>query len=210
MERSLTALLAEGLTEVGFDARPAQRDPLVTLSELLAVWGQRINLTGHRTPEEILRRLVLDAAALSRQLPPLRSLADVGSGAGFPGLPLAVLDPELRVTLVEVRARRHHFQRAAIRALGLENAIAVLGRAEEIEARPHEAAIAQALAKPALAVARLLPWVEPGGWILLPGGESPPEVPARPGVEHVRSVAYQVPLDGPRRTLWLGRARTRD
>jgi hypothetical protein len=121
-----------------------------------------------------------------------------------------VLGPERLVTRVEARLRRHHFQRAAIREIGLANARPLLGRIEEIEPEPHAAAVAQAMARPAVAVERMLPWVEPGGWILVPGGERAPVVPERPGLEPVRCVRYQVPAGGPSRTLWLGRVVARE
>ena len=110
----------------------------------------------------------LDAAALTAQLPEIASLADIGSGAGFPGLPFAILRADCRVTLVESRERRHHFQRQVIRQLGLDNVRAELGRAEALEPSLHAAAIAQAVARPADALPLLLPWVEIGGLLLFP------------------------------------------
>lgn len=172
---------------------------------MLAEWSRRLNLTAHRTVDAIVRRLLLEAAALAAQIPLLTSLADIGSGAGFPGLPIAVLRPECGVTLVEARQKRHHFQRAVVRELGLGNAVPVLGRAETLEPRPHAAAIAQALAPPSRAIPWLLPWVAIGGLVLLPGSAVPPEVPERPGVSFEATIRYRVPCGGPNRTLWIGR-----
>lgn len=199
--------LARGLSELSVEVAPEQQQMLLDLADLTDAWGQRLNLTGHRGPTRIVERLVLDAAALLGVLPLLASLADLGSGAGYPGLPLAVLCPRLRVTLVESRERRHHFQRAARRALGLENAYPLLGRAEELAAEPHSAAIAQAMARPERALEYMLPWVEPGGWLLLPGAESPPQVPRDRRWLEVEVRRYRVPLGGPDRTLWLGKRR---
>ena len=72
------------------------------------------------------------------------------------GLPLAILHPRRRVTLVESRERRHHFQRAAVRELGLGNVEPQLGRAESLEARPHDAVVAQAMARQGREFARVL------------------------------------------------------
>jgi len=199
-------LLVEGLAELQLVVSETQLEQLLDLSLLLAHWSKRINLTGHRSAPEIARRLILDAAALSTRLPELASLADIGSGAGFPGLPIAVLRASCRVTLVESRERRHHFQREAIRRLGLANISARLGRAESLEPTLHRAAIAQAVAKPADALPLLLRWVESGGLLLLPGSHPPPKAPLDdPRTSFEPVVTYQVPLGGARRTLWIAR-----
>ena len=175
------------------------------LAELLARWSARMNLTGHGDAEAVVRRLILDALALDRQLPKVSSMVDLGSGAGFPGLPIALLHPERSVTLVESRERRHHFQRAAVRELGIGNAILRLGRAEELPPEPHALVTAQAMATPRQAVIWMLPWAEAGGILALPlsAAQSPPGSIEGVGAESVSS--YTVPLGGPRRALWLGR-----
>jgi 16S rRNA (guanine527-N7)-methyltransferase len=200
-------LLETGLAELGLAAGPATIEALVALAEHVAAWGQRINLSGHRSADQVVRRLVLDAAALLAAAPPFESLADLGSGAGFPGLPIAILRPELRVTLVEARERRHHFQRFAVRQLALSNVRALRGRAEELEPELHAAAVAQAIASPERAVAWMLPWVRVGGWLLLPGGEDPPRVPTCAALGPAEIRRYRVPGDGVERTLWLAQRR---
>jgi 16S rRNA (guanine527-N7)-methyltransferase len=200
-------LLIDGLGELEIAASPKQTKALIALASLLARWSRRMNLTAHLTPDAITRGLLLESAALATRIPPVASLADIGSGAGFPGLPVAILWPEIRVTLVESRQKRHHFQRAAIRELGLSNATPKLGRSEDLEPRPHGAAIAQALAPPERALPWMLPWVEVGGFVLLPGSSTPPEIPERRDVSFEDRVRYRVPCGGPERTLWIGRYR---
>ena len=200
------AALELGLGELGIPASPAQLEQLLGLARLVETWGARINLTGHRGASAILERLVLGSAALVAQLPDLESLADLGSGAGFPGLPAAILRPRCRVTLVESREKRHHFQRAACRELGLANAIPLRGRAEALPAQPHAAAVAQAMAKPREALAWAARWVEPGGLVAIPGGADPPDLPElESGVRAERIARYRDPCGGPARTLWIGR-----
>lgn len=202
---SLRDLLEAGLAELGLptDIAPA----LGTLCELLAQWARRMNLTGHHTAEAIARRLVLDAIALGTALPeqPPSSLADLGSGAGFPGLPLAVRWPACTITLVEARERRHHFQRAAMRTLGLVNVEPQRGRIEALPPRPHRIVVAQALAEADQAIEWMLPWVAPGGWLALPRSEDAAPVGHAPGLEPGRAIPYRVPLGGPGRVLWLAR-----
>lgn len=199
------ARLLAGFGELSLRAEPAQSEALLRLAALLERWAQRINLSAHRDVEAIVARLILDAAALSQQLPPARTLVDLGSGAGFPGLPLAVLRAECSALLVEAREKRHHFQRAAVRELALANVECLCGRAEQLEPRPGELVIGQAVAKPARALAWMKPWAKIGGWLALPGGESPPSIAPSADVVAERVIEYQVPGGGPRRTLWLGR-----
>lgn len=198
-------LLEAGALELGIDLDPWQRGRLLELADHLALWAPRLNLTSHRTSAGILRRLVLDALAMERLLPEAPEIVDLGSGAGFPGLPLAISRRASRITLVESRERRHHFQRSAIRALALPNVVAVRGRIEEIEARTSTGVVAQALARPRQALELALPWCGPGGWVALPGGETPPDPGSAPGLAGSEVLTYAVPCGGPRRTLWLGR-----
>ena len=202
-EAAVESLLRQGLGELGLASSHAR--PLARLCQLLHVWAGRMSLTGHRTPEVIARRLVLDALALERKLPEAPSLVDLGSGAGFPGLPIAVVRPACRVTLVESRERRHHFQRAAIRELGLSTVEPLRGRAESLEPRPHAIAVAQGMAAPGQVAAWLLRWVEPGGLVAIPGGSAPTPIAAPPGLDEGQVSTYRVPLGGPERTLWLAR-----
>jgi len=197
-------LLDRGLAELDLHVTSTQRDRLLELAALLERWSVRINLTGHRGLEAIVHRLVLDAAALLAELPAPPSVADLGSGAGFPGLPAAILWPGTSVTLVESRERRHHFQRAACRALELSNARPLRGRAEALEASEHALVVAQAMAQPTEALHWMIPWATAGGLLALPGALEPP-FPQDPRVELVRVARYCVPCGGPSRTLWVGR-----
>ncbi|HEY7976258.1 MAG TPA: 16S rRNA (guanine(527)-N(7))-methyltransferase RsmG, partial [Ktedonobacterales bacterium] len=107
------------------------------LRDLLLDWNTRVNLTSITEPSEIVTRhfldaltcaLALSAETRSRQL----RLLDVGSGAGFPGLPLAIVFPRWQVTLLEATGKKTRFQEAAIAELGLTNAHPLHARAEEL------------------------------------------------------------------------------
>jgi 16S rRNA (guanine527-N7)-methyltransferase len=199
-------LLEAGFAELELDLTADRREKLLALAVLLAAWAPRLNLTAHRSQTAIVHRLILDAVALSQALPEEPgSLADLGSGAGFPGLPLAVLWPGTRVTLIESRERRVHFQRAAIRALEVRNVRALWGRSDQITREPQDLVIAQALAAPDRALQLLVPWSRPGGLLALPGAEQPPAPAEHPDVTALGVQRYRVPCGGPERTLWLGR-----
>jgi 16S rRNA (guanine527-N7)-methyltransferase len=204
-EDSLEELLEAGLAELGRAPAPGQLEKLAQLARLLAHWSTRFNLTAHPDASSIARRLILDAAALLAALPAFESAADLGSGAGFPGLPFAILEPERRVILVDSRRRRHHFQREAIRTLSLPNVESVHGRLESLQPTASSAVIAQALAKPEKVLAWMVEWAEPGGLLAIPGGERAPDPGPLRNVRTLEQTTYQVPLNGPRRTLWMGR-----
>jgi len=200
-------LLSQGLAEIELASELVE--PLARLCGLVAAWAGRMNLTAHRSPAEVAHRLVLEALALARVCPSAEpeSVADLGSGAGFPGLPMALLWPRCRVTLIESRERRHHFQRAAIRELGLANATALRGRAEQLLPVRHEVVVAQAVAAPTRALAWMAPWAADSGWLLLPRSAAVPPVEPPAGIEGAFVRSYRVPPGGPLRTLWIGRRR---
>ena len=209
----LKSLLRRGLEELSGCAPPEQVSALGAYTSLLERWAARINLTGHRDAEDIARRLVLDAVALWLALPSraeARSVADLGSGAGLPGFPIAILAPKTRVELVESRLRRHHFQRAARRELGLANVRLRHGRIEELDPHPADLVIAQAVAPPPAVLGWLRRWAAPGGWLAIPGvlaAEAPLSAggPQAQGLEDVAVVQYRVPVDGRARTVWVAR-----
>lgn len=207
IDRGLEAIF--GSSSGAGEHRAEQADRLTRLVILLAQWAPRMNLTGHRDPLDITSRLVLDAAALVGSLPELEGasdLADLGSGAGFPGLPIAILCPHLRVFLVESRQKRHHFQREARRHLGLEQVTPILGRSDEVAVHPCDVVVAQAMAQPEAALASMRTWARAGAVLVLPAAEDA-DRPSAPddtaGALERRS--YRVPLTGVSRQLWIAR-----
>jgi 16S rRNA (guanine527-N7)-methyltransferase len=203
----LRRVLADGFAELRLPLESGALERFEKLALLLDRWSQRINLTGHRGTIQIAERLLLEAAALSQVLPDADTLADLGSGAGIPGLPLAICRPHCSVRLVESRERRHHFQRAAIRELSLDNATAVLGRAEQLEVQPSGGVIAQAIARPDQALAWMRPWVARGGWLALPTVPGP--LPDHADLQSGQVVRYSAPR-GPERAVWIARLRASD
>ena len=96
---------------------------------LLLKWNARLNLTAIREPAEIVRRHFLECIQCAQALPEAATLLDFGSGAGFPGIPIALVRREIRVTLGESQAKKAAFLREAVRSLGL-NASVFDGRIE--------------------------------------------------------------------------------
>src|SRR6202021_2800782 len=98
--------------------------PQLSLSpDLLLKWNSRTNLTAIRDPEEIVRRHFGESLFTGTQLPEATTLLDFGSGAGFPGLPIQLLLPNLQVTLAESQNKKATFLREVIRTLGLRTEV---------------------------------------------------------------------------------------
>ena len=200
---SAEAMLDRGLAELGLELRPELPQKLLALARLVCDWAPRVNLTGYRSLEDVLRWLVLDALALAPHLPAGDLLLDLGSGAGFPGLPLAILEPHRQIVLVDSRRRRHHFQRAAIRQLGLSNVQPRLGRSEDLCEPVFHVVVAQALAAPKQSLALMFPWLRVGGWLVLASGPAGPGALARlESLGPAQSRTYSIPTLGVQRSVW--------
>lgn len=109
--------------------------------DLLVRWNQKISLTSEKTRREILRRHIFDSLQYARALSPDDRVVDIGSGAGFPGIPLKIIFPRLKMTLVESQRKRCSFLFAVVQNLGLQEMEVVNERAEKI-LRPPETGVA--------------------------------------------------------------------
>jgi 16S rRNA (guanine527-N7)-methyltransferase len=105
---------------------------ITTYLEELKRWAKIVDLVSQSNPEVIIRKHILDSLAALSILPHRGRLLDLGSGAGFPGLPLAIANSALSVTLLEPRRKRVNFLKEVIRNTLLTNTYAVEGRAEEL------------------------------------------------------------------------------
>lgn len=155
------------LAAVGFDVTAEQGTALAAFVELLLRWNKVHNLTGVRGADEMVDRHLVESLAL-RALLKGADIADVGSGGGLPGLPLAIAEPARRFTLIESRSKRVHFLRHAAAELKLGNVEVAHGRAEGLRVeRPFATVLARAVAPPAelLAICRHL--TAPGSILLL-------------------------------------------
>jgi 16S rRNA (guanine527-N7)-methyltransferase len=129
---------------VALAAEDAER--LLRLLDELERWNRRYNLTGIRTPETMVTHHLLDSLAIHPDLIGER-IADVGTGAGFPGLPLAVCNPERQFTLIDSTAKKIRFVTHAAALLGLANVTAVHARAEMLDvSTPFDTVVARAFA----------------------------------------------------------------
>lgn len=125
-------LIIDGAKELGIEvARQHARQFAIHGIELIK-WNKKINLTTITDPQEIARKHFLDSIAPVRWIPPSSSLLDIGSGGGFPGIPLKVVIPSLSVTLIDGSRKKISFLKHIIRTLQLEGIDARQIRAEEL------------------------------------------------------------------------------
>ena len=130
--RTPRAALQRGLAELALALPPAAIDKLLAYLELLAKWNKTYNLTAIRDPLQAVSLHLLDSLAVLRELADRRgALADIGSGGGLPGIPLAIAEPGRRVTLNDASEKKGAFLRQAVIELGLSNADVHVGRAEQ-------------------------------------------------------------------------------
>jgi 16S rRNA (guanine527-N7)-methyltransferase len=162
-----TAEIRRRLRAAGFSLTDVQSAALAEFVSLLLRWNEVYNLTGVRGADEIVDRHLVESLALRAYLSGAR-VADVGSGGGLPGLPLAITEPERRFTLIESRAKRVRFLRHVVGELTLANTEVAHSRAEDLHVeRPFDTVLARAVAPPAelLDVCRHL--TAPGSVLLL-------------------------------------------
>ncbi len=164
----MEAILQEGLSALSL---PTQGIPaLLRYAKLLAEKNQVMNLTAITDPAEVARLHFLDSAALLT-LADFRGkrVVDVGTGAGFPGLPLKILEPSIHLTLLDAQRKRVDFLREVCEDLGLEDVECVHGRAEEFAQERRESfdfAVSRAVAALPVLAELCLPLVKRGGQFL--------------------------------------------
>jgi len=167
-------LLERGLTGLGIGARPAQLDAALGHLDLIAKWNRVDNLTAIDALPEMVTLHLLDSLSLQPHLGAAESVLDIGSGAGLPGIPLAIFNPERRFTLLDAAAKRVRFMRHAVAVLKLENVVVEQARAEQW--RPdmrYDLIISRAFASIGDFVRQAAPMLAPGGRILAMKGKLP-------------------------------------
>jgi 16S rRNA (guanine527-N7)-methyltransferase len=169
--------LAEGLTALGVSLQGEQEERFGRYLTFLLAENKRLNLTSVVEPEEVALKHFADSATVlwAAAVPEGARVADVGSGGGFPGVPLAILRPDLRVTLIEAVRKKAAFLERLPAELGLENVTILAARAEEVgqdaaQRGRYGVAVARAVAPLAVLWEYLLPLVGMGGLAVAPKG----------------------------------------
>lgn len=166
----------------GLELSNAQLEAFAVYERELLAWNARFNLTAIRDPQGIRIKHFLDSLScvLAWEAGPPETLVDVGTGAGLPGLPLKILYPHLRLTLVESINKKAGFCRHMVETLGLREVSVVTARVEDLGRLPehrerYDWAVARAVASLPVLCEYLLPLVRVGGAMLAQKGESGPE-----------------------------------
>ncbi|MDW8064939.1 MAG: 16S rRNA (guanine(527)-N(7))-methyltransferase RsmG [Anaerolineae bacterium] len=194
-ETSFLSVLREGLAWLGWSLPESALEAMARYARMVWEWNERLNLTAIVEPEAMAARHFVDSLTALQafrepawppapaEWPPCR-LADVGTGAGFPGLVLKLAWPALELTLIEATAKKARFLEAAVYSLGLEGIAILARRAEEVGQDPahrecYDGTIARAVAELPVLLEYLLPLARIGGIaVAMKGAELEEEIAA--------------------------------
>lgn len=176
--------LASGAGELGIALEREMLEAFERYHQELDNWGKRVNLTAVAGDEEVAVKHFLDSLTCLKGVDFCEdtTVVDVGSGAGFPGVPLKIVRPRIRLTLVEATRKRVEFLRHIVAVLGLTDVQVVWDRSENVGHAPghreaYQVAVARAVADLAVLAELCLPLVEVGGTMLAQKGpKATPEV----------------------------------
>jgi 16S rRNA (guanine527-N7)-methyltransferase len=135
MDKTLIATLSEGAAAIGIRLGPAELDRFATYHREILLWNRRINLVSERSAREIVIRHFLDSLTPAPYLDrPEGALIDLGSGGGFPGIPLRIALPGLHLSLIEASRKKSSFLSHVVRALRLDGVDVIRERVEGLTA----------------------------------------------------------------------------
>lgn len=201
---SVAPRLDQGLVQLGIAVDEHQREQLLGLLALLHKWNRAYNLTAVREVDDMVSRHVLDSAAVLPYVQGPR-LLDVGAGPGLPGIVLAILAPQLDVTLLDSNGKKVRFQRQAVMELGLENVTPVQARVEQFEDAAFDQVISRAFASLVdfVTLTRQLPSAD-GQWLAMKGPGADDELRDLPaGIRLHQRHLLEVPFEAAQRQLLI-------
>ena len=195
-------MITEILSPLRPDLSSAQLDQFETYYAMLADWNTRVNLTAITEPEDVAKKHFLDSLAAAPYLKANAAVADVGTGAGFSGLPLLILRPDLKLTLIDSLQKRLVFLEAVLKELKL-SAELVHARAEDAGQNPKyrekfDVALTRAVSGLPVLCELTLPLVKVGGVSIAYKGDSAEELSASKNalsVLHATAERVIVPAD---------------
>lgn len=176
-EREKMDILSRGARELHIPLTEAQLAQFARFQSELLDWNERMNLTAITEPTDIQIKHFLDSLTVVAALPAerrsgaRRRLLDVGAGAGFPGIPLAIVLPNVDIVLLEATQKKCRFLEHAIASLGLPNVQVACGRAEDLgraagERESYDVVVARAVASLAALAELCLPFARIGGRVI--------------------------------------------
>lgn len=183
-DQELLEILEKGALELGVSLDGGQKASFLKYLRELKAWNSKINLTSITDEKEIIIKHFLDSLTPVAFLSGAGTLLDIGSGGGFPGLPLKIAIPSLKVTMMDSVEKKVHFIRHMIRTLGLRDVDAISGRVESPEqiyshSGAFDCVTSRAFAELEAFVTLGAPYLRPGGTLLaLKGPLAPQEIAA--------------------------------
>lgn len=172
-------LLQDATNKVGLEFTEKKYNDFMKYKELLQVWNEKMNLTAIIDDEGIIKKHFIDCIKCFEYegIKHATSIIDIGTGAGFPGLPIAIIDRSKKIVLLDSLAKRVTFLNEVIKELKLENVIAMHGRAEELSKEAehreqYDIAISRAVANLKMLSELCIPYVKVGGNFIAMKGPS--------------------------------------
>ncbi|WP_458120611.1 16S rRNA (guanine(527)-N(7))-methyltransferase RsmG [Paenibacillus sp. Z6-24] len=172
----------EALAAYNIQVNEQQLQQFEDYYEELITWNEKMNLTGITERDQVYNKHFYDSVTLAfyTDMNNVQSLADIGSGAGFPGIPLKILFPHIRLRIIDSLNKRIKFLQSVVDRLGLDQVELIHGRAEEIARKDgyrdaHDLVTARAVAKLAVLNEFCLPFVKTGGTFAAMKGSDPTE-----------------------------------
>lgn len=166
-------LMKEASLEVGLELSENQYSQFMDYMKLLQEWNEKINLTAITEDEEVVKKHFIDCikAFKSEAIKNAKTIIDVGTGAGFPGLPIAIMNPDIKVTLLDSLNKRINFLNTVVNQLGLKNVVTIHSRAEDGSRKPElrekfDVATSRAVANMAVLSEFCMPYVVVNGYFV--------------------------------------------
>jgi 16S rRNA (guanine527-N7)-methyltransferase len=177
----MRTLLRHGAAQFKLELTDNQLDQFESYAEALTLWNQRVNLTRITAPDEVAIKHFLDSLSVTVALPGSTTgltVIDIGSGAGFPGIPLKIALPHLRPTLLETTGKKTAFLEHLIDTLKLQHVTVLKARAElagqeDTYREQYSVAVARAVGSLAVLAEYMLPFVKVGGLVIAQKGHFP-------------------------------------
>lgn len=207
MSNRVEQALSTGLNELALSLSAQQQASLLEYLNLLQKWNRTYNLTAVRDPVEMVAKHILDSLSVVQYLDPKQPLLDVGSGAGLPGIPLAICYPDWPISLLDTNGKKSRFQFQACAHLGLSQVTVIHARVESFQ---PQALFPQIISRAFSSLQDMLIWTEhllanEGAWWAMKGTYPQEELQALDSKYRlVQTWSLKVPqLDGERHLLQL-------